>query len=122
MKKIWKRKVNPISSSKWSYGEPSWTKDVLLADFGNGIVVFENGEWHNNWGSIVKEWENKTNNKLNTWERLMFIDSVTSSYISLDTDIISVEVRPRTLTDKQPEYKIIKLSKKQTEKIKERMK
>lgn len=122
MKKIWKRKINPISSSKWGYGEPMWKKDVVLADFGNGIVVFENGEWHNNWGSIVKEWENKIPFRLSTWERLMFIDSVTSSYISYDTDIISVEVRPRSMTDNNPEYQIIKLSKRQTEKIKERMK
>jgi hypothetical protein len=118
--KIWKRKINPISSSKWGYGEPMWRTDVVLADFGDGIVVFENGEWHNDWGSIVKEWEIETNSKLSVEHRLLFIDSVTSNYISYDTDRISVEVRPRNMKDRFPEYQIVKLSKRQTKIIKER--
>tara|TARA_R110001592_G_scaffold21153_1_gene85841 strand:- start:4670 stop:5050 length:381 start_codon:yes stop_codon:yes gene_type:complete len=120
--KIWKRKIQPITSSKWGYGEPMWRTEVIVGDFGDGIVVFENGEWHNDWGSIVKEWENETNNKLGVEQRLLFIDSVTTRYLPYDdyTERIEVVVYPRNMKDQYPEWQIIKLSKRQSKIIKER--
>ena len=120
--KIWKRKINPISASKFSYGEPMWRTEVMVADFGDGIVVFENEEWHNDWGSIVREWENETNNKLGVEQRLLFIDSVTPRYLPYDeyTERIEVVVYPRNMKDKYPEWQIIKLTKRQSKIIKER--
>ena len=120
--KIWKRKIQPITSSKWGYGEPMWRTEVIVGDFGDGIVVFENGEWHNDWGSIVREWENETNSKLSVEHRLLFIDSVTTRYLPYDeyTERIEVVVYPRNMKDQYPEWQIIKLSKRQTKIIKER--
>tara|TARA_R100001463_G_scaffold123801_1_gene180632 strand:+ start:209 stop:589 length:381 start_codon:yes stop_codon:yes gene_type:complete len=120
--KIWKRKIQPISSSKRGYGEPMWRTEVVVGDFGDGIVVFENEEWHNDWGSIVREWEIETNSKLSVEHRLLFIDSVTSSYLPYDkfTERIEVVVYPRNMKDQYPECQIIKLSKRQSKIIKER--
>tara|TARA_R100001129_G_scaffold172714_1_gene143603 strand:- start:878 stop:1258 length:381 start_codon:yes stop_codon:yes gene_type:complete len=120
--KIWKRKINPISASKFSYGEPMWRTEVTVADFGDGIVVFENGEWHNDWGSIVREWENKTNNELDVEQRLLFIDSVTTRYLPYNeyTERIEVVVYPRNMKDQYPEWQIIRLTERQTKIIKER--
>ena len=120
--KIWKRKINPISSSKFSYGEPMWRTEVIVGDFGDGIVVFENEEWHNDWGSIVREWENETDNELGVEQRQLFIDSVTTRYLPYDerTERIEVAVYPRNMKDTYPEWQIIKLTKRQSKIIKER--
>ena len=105
-KPIWKRKI------MFNNGE------VYLADFGEGIVIFENGVWHNQWDSILTEWEKKHNKEISKRKKENLIKGIKSEYDPFDenTSQITVFIQSRYFYD--DEYRVVKLTEKQTEKIK----
>ena len=89
-----------------------------IADFGEGIVIFENGRWNNQWDSLLTEWEKKHNREIPKERRKSLLDNITPKYDPFDenTSQITVFVNSRNFYD--DEYRVIKLSRRQTEKIK----
>ena len=106
-KPIWKRKITFTNSL-----------EIYLADFGEGIVIFENGIWHNQWDSILTEWEKENNKEIPKRKKSNLIESIKSEYDPFDenTSQITVYAQSRNLYDN--EFRVFKLSERQTKKIK----
>jgi len=111
-KPIWKRK---IVVGSYTQGV-SW--ELTIADFGEGLVIFENGNWHNQWDSLLTEWEEKHNKQIPKKKREFLTDTITSEYDEYDDNTSQITVVVRSRDFYNDEYRIIKLSKRQTEKIK----
>jgi len=106
-KPIWKRKISFTTSL-----------EIHLADFGEGLVIFENGVWHNQWDSLLTEWEKKHSKEIPKKRKKHLVGNIKSEYdpFNENTSQITVFVQSRNFYDN--EFRIVKLSKKQTEKIK----
>ena len=114
-KPIWKRKVTKYTRSRFGDGL-SW--EVIIADFGKGLVIFENGVWHNQWDSIPTEWEKEHNEEIPKWKKRNLIENIKSEYDPFDENTSQITVFVQSRNVYCDGYKTIKLTKKQTEKIK----
>ena len=110
-KPIWKRKITFTNSL-----------EIYLADFGEGIVIFENGAWHNQWDSILTEWEKEYNKEIPKWKKINLIENIKSEYDSFDENTSQITVFAQSRNFYDDEFRVVELTKKQTEKIKERRK
>ena len=109
-KPIWKRKITFTDG------------DTYFADFGEGIVIFENGVWHNQWDSVLTEWEKKHDKKVPKEKKRHLIDNIKSEYDPFDENTSQITVFAQSRNFYDDEFRVFKLSKKQTEKIKEAQK
>jgi len=113
-KPIWKRRVAKYGRR---FGDGlDW--EVIIADFGKGLVIFENGIWHNQWDSIITEWESKHGEELKKTHKKNLLRNITSEYDPFDEDTSQITVFVKSRDVYCDGYKTIKLTKKQTEKIK----
>ena len=114
-KPIWKRRVTKHGRSRFGDGI-DW--EVTIADFGKGLVIFENGVWHNQWDSIITEWESKHGEELTKIIKKNLLRNITSEYDPFDENTSQITVFVKSRNFHCDGYKTIKLTKNQTEKIK----
>ena len=106
-KPIWKRKITFTTSL-----------EIYLADFGEGLVIFENGVWHNQWDSLLTEWEKKHNKEIPKWKKESLFENIKSEYDPFDENTSQITVFAQSRDFYNDEFRVFKLSEKQTEKIK----
>ena len=106
-KPIWKRKITFTNSL-----------EVYIADFGEGLVIFENGVWHNQWDSLLTEWEKEHNKEIPKKRKKHLIDNIKSEYDPFDENTSQITAFVQSRNFYNDEFRVVKLSKRQTEKLK----